>query len=86
MDGIHVSQVEVGPEAIDANGHASNVEFVRWMQDAAVQHSDATGCTAATREVGAMWMVRSHRIDYRRPAMRAGRTKAPGAVGTAVER
>jgi acyl-CoA thioester hydrolase len=59
----------VAPAAIDANGHANNVEYVRWMQDAAVAHSDAVGCTAATTAASAMWVVRSHRVEYRRPAM-----------------
>jgi acyl-CoA thioester hydrolase len=58
----------VGPSAIDANGHANNVEYVRWMQEAGVAHSDAVGCTAATRAARAMWFARSHHIEYRRPA------------------
>jgi acyl-CoA thioester hydrolase len=75
MESIHIYETEVGPEAIDANGHAGNVEFVRWMQDAAVNHSDVAGCTAATLQAGAMWVVRSHRIEYRRPAMLGDRVK-----------
>jgi acyl-CoA thioester hydrolase len=51
----------------------NNVEFVRWMQDAAVAHADARGLTAATREAGATWVVRSHRIEYLRPAMAGDR-------------
>lgn len=54
--------------AIDANGHVNNIEYVRWMQDAAIAHADAAGCSAATAAVGATWMARSHRIDYLRPA------------------
>jgi acyl-CoA thioester hydrolase len=65
---IHIHEITVGPEAIDANGHANNIEFVRWMQEAAVAHADAAGCTAATREAGATWVVRSHQIEYHRPA------------------
>jgi acyl-CoA thioester hydrolase len=63
----------VGPSAIDANGHANNVEFVRWMQDAAVAHADAAGCTAATVAAGGAWVVRSHRIEYLRPAFAGDR-------------
>ena len=59
--------------AIDANGHVNNVEFVRWMQEAAVAHADARGCTAATKSAGATWVVRSHRIDYSRPAFAGDR-------------
>lgn len=66
---VHVYRVEVSRSAIDANGHANNVEFIRWMQEAAVSHADAVGCTAATLGAGATWVVRSHHIDYSRPAM-----------------
>jgi acyl-CoA thioester hydrolase len=66
---IHVYPVEVGASAIDANGHANNVEFVRWMQEAAVSHADTVGCTAATLAVRATWVVRSHHIEYSKPAL-----------------
>ncbi|HSU68821.1 MAG TPA: acyl-CoA thioesterase [Tepidisphaeraceae bacterium] len=61
---IHRHPIEVPANAIDANGHVNNVEFVRWMQEAAVAHADAVGCTAATLAAGATWVVRSHRIEY----------------------
>jgi acyl-CoA thioester hydrolase len=64
----HAYDLLVAPSAIDANGHANNVEFVRWMQDAAVHHADARGLTEATRQAGATWVVRSHQIEYLRPA------------------
>jgi acyl-CoA thioester hydrolase len=65
--------ITVGPAAIDGNGHANNVEFVRWMQEAAVAHADAAGCTAATLAAGGAWVVRSHRIEYLRPAFAGDR-------------
>ena len=40
MERVHCYAVEVTPAAIDANGHANNIEFVRWMQEAAVSHAD----------------------------------------------
>jgi len=58
----------VAEEAIDELGHVNNVEYVRWMQDAATSHSDQVGCTAATRANGAVWVARSHQIEYLRPA------------------
>lgn len=70
---IHVYPVAVTASAIDANGHANNVEFVRWMQEAAVSHADAVGCTAATLAAGATWVVRSHQIEYARPALQGDR-------------
>lgn len=68
-------EFDVPPAAIDANGHVNNIEFVRWMQDAAVAHSDAVGCTAATTAAGATWVVRSHHIEYRRPAFAGERIR-----------
>jgi acyl-CoA thioester hydrolase len=59
----------VPAEAIDGNGHVNNLEYLRWMVAAAQAHSDAAGWTleryAATRS---SWVVRSHHIDYLRPA------------------
>src|SRR5215212_1114432 len=71
----HAYDLLVPPEAIDANGHANNVEFVRWMQDAAVHHADARGLSAATREAGATWVVRSHHVEYLRPAFAGDRLR-----------
>ncbi len=68
MSDIHTYSITVLPTAIDANGHASNIEYLRWFQEAAISHADATGCTAATIVLGASWVVRSHQITYLRPA------------------
>jgi acyl-CoA thioester hydrolase len=68
MHPFHRYTFAIPPEAIDRNGHVNNVEFVRWMQDAAVDHAQAVGCTAATKAAGCTWVVRSHAIDYLRPA------------------
>lgn len=64
----YIYEVEVASATIDVNGHVNNLEYVRWMQDAAVAHSDAVGCTRATLEGGFTWFVRSHHIEYLRPA------------------
>lgn len=68
MHPFHSYTFVVPDSAIDGNGHASNIEFVRWTQDAAVDHATAVGCTAATQAAGCTWVVRSHSIDYLRPA------------------
>jgi acyl-CoA thioester hydrolase len=65
---IHRVEIVVEPDAIDANAHVNNVEYVRWMQQAAIDHANAVGCTRATSEAGASWVVRSHHIEYLRPA------------------
>lgn len=58
---------------MDGNGHVNNVEYVKWMQDVAVMHSDSVGCTKATTEAGAAWVARSHWIEYLRPAFAGDR-------------
>ncbi len=63
----YLYEIRVLAAAMDDNGHANNVEYVRWMQEAALSHSDAAGCAAATQADGAAWVVRSHRIEYLRP-------------------
>lgn len=68
MKAAHEHAITVAQTALDENGHVNNVVYVQWMQDAAVAHADAAGCTRATRELGATWVARSHQIEYLRPA------------------
>ena len=68
MDAPHVFRLTVPASAIDANGHVNNVEYLRWMQNAAVDHAETSGCGQATREAGASWVVRSHHVEYVRPS------------------
>jgi len=59
---------------IDELGHAGNFHYVRWMQQAAVAHSDINGWPAARyRSIGAGWVVRSHQITYLKPAFEGDR-------------
>ena len=71
----HEYEFDVPPSAIDENGHVNNVEFVRWMQDAAVRHFAAAGGNALMESAGATWVVRSHRVEYLRPAQRGERIR-----------
>lgn len=60
----------VSPEEIDQLGHAGNIHYVRWMQDAAVAHSAALGWPLDRYlALGAGWVVRSHQVTYRRQAL-----------------
>ena len=68
MDPSFQFDMQVGEEVVDANRHVNNVAYVQWMQDAAIRHATATGCTEKTTALGAMWMVRTHRVEYLRPA------------------
>lgn len=65
---IYSYRLTVPLTAVDANNHANNVEYIRWMQDAAVGHSNEIGATAEAANQGGTWYVRSHHIDYFRPA------------------
>jgi acyl-CoA thioester hydrolase len=65
---VYKHNITVSEETIDAVGHVNNVQYVQWMQDAAVRHSNQTGCTRLTEDMGAAWVVRTHNIEYFRPA------------------
>ncbi len=65
---IYRHELHVPHWAIDANGHANNVEYVRWMQDAAIAHADSSGGTAAARAIWGTWFARNHFIEYLYPA------------------
>jgi acyl-CoA thioester hydrolase len=54
---------------IDDLDHAGNFHYVRWMQEAAIAHSTALGWSPEKYiEMGAGWVVRSHKITYLKPA------------------
>ena len=56
---------------VDELGHASNIGYLRWLQDAAVAHSKAMGLGYERYlELGGVFVVRRHEIDYLRPALR----------------
>jgi acyl-CoA thioester hydrolase len=62
---------------IDDLGHASNISYVRWIQDVALDHSRAVGLDlAAYQRLGAVFVVVRHEIDYVRPALRGDRLRA----------
>ena len=66
---FHKSLV-VGPESIDALGHVNNREYLRWMEEIAVEHSAAQGWPMeryfADRTA---WVAASHVLEYLRPAL-----------------
>jgi acyl-CoA thioester hydrolase len=63
----------VPASALDENGHVNNVQYVQWMQDAAVRHYESLGGVPLTMALGATWVVRSHVIEYLRPAFAGDR-------------
>ena len=65
--------------AIDALGHANNVEYVRWVQDVAGAHW-ASICPAELRDQ-IVWVVREHRIRYLQSAFVGETLRATTWVG-----
>ena len=55
---------------IDAMNHVNNLEYLRWTMRAASSHSRSVGWSADRfRAYGAGFIVRSHNIKYRLPAL-----------------
>lgn len=74
MPAVFEYQHTVTIDEIDPQGHVNNLEYLRWMQEAAIKHSAAQGWPADRyREIGAGWVVRSHSIEYLRPAFAGDR-------------
>ncbi len=69
MPEVHRKRITVGVDSIDAHGHVNNQEYLRWMQELAIEHSTALGWPFERYLAsGASWYVKSHFIDYLRPA------------------
>lgn len=70
LRGVFTHTFTIPDASIDANGHASNLEYLRWMQEVATAHSDAEGWTRARYvETRTTWVIRSHAIEYLRPTL-----------------
>ncbi len=68
---VFMLPLEVGEDDIDMLGHASNIAYLRWVQDVAVAHSAAVGLDMeGYSQLGAVFVVRRHEIDYLRPVVR----------------
>lgn len=71
VQALFVLATEVGEADIDMLGHASNIAYLRWVQDVAVAHSAAVGLDMeGYSQLGAVFVVRRHEIDYLRPVVR----------------
>ncbi|MDB4766580.1 acyl-CoA thioesterase [bacterium] len=61
---------EVVESDIDAMNHVNNLEYLRWTLRAAHAHSRFVGWSSDRfRDFGAGFIVRSHNIKYRLPAL-----------------
>jgi acyl-CoA thioester hydrolase len=66
---IYSKRFAVPSAAIDRQGHVNNLAYVAWMQDVAIEHSAAVGWPMDRYlTLGAGWVVRSHFVEYLRPA------------------
>ena len=87
MPEVHSKRITVGVDAIDAHRHVNNQEYLRWMQELAIEHSTALGWPFERYLAsGASWYVKSHFIDYLRPAQLGDTLLACTWVGAMTER
>lgn len=69
MPEIYEYRHTVVKDEIDVLDHANNVAYVEWLQAAAMAHSTAQGWPGQRyQDLGLGWVVRSHFIEYLRPA------------------
>jgi acyl-CoA thioester hydrolase len=74
MPKVFVKEFEAPASAIDMMGHVNNKEYVRWMEEVAIEHSTAQGWPMERYlQSGGAWYVRSHFIEYLRPVLLGGR-------------
>jgi len=59
--------VSVEPSDIDERGHVNNVVYLRWVQEVAAAHWEATVTPQERAEIA--WVVLRHEIDYHHPAL-----------------
>ena len=71
LSSVYTYLVQVTEADIDELGHANNVAYVRWLQDAAVAHSEVVGLGyAAYVRLGGVFVIRRQEVDYLRSALR----------------
>jgi acyl-CoA thioester hydrolase len=81
----HAFSIERVPRStdIDELEHVSNVVYLRWIQEVAIEHSRAVGYGGdAYHALGAVFVVRRHEIDYLAPAYAGERLRLTTWVDT----
>ena len=61
------TSLEVQPEQIDGLGHVNNIHYLQWVQDVAQAHWEVL--TKKIEKPLGIWVVRSHMITYKQPAL-----------------
>ena len=69
MNPIYQFDIHVTADVVDRNSHVNNVAYIQWLQDAAVGLRGPAVARRATTAVGAIWVVRTHHIEYLAPAL-----------------
>jgi len=65
MAAIGRIELVVPAAVIDLNGHVNNVQYLQWMQEAAMAHSAEMGWPQERyAEIDRTWIIRSHTIEY----------------------
>ena len=65
---IHKKEITIEDKHIDYNGHVNNVNFVQWMQDIAIDHSDVNVPADFYPSHNTTWFAVSHTINYKNQA------------------
>ena len=87
MPEVYSRRILVDADSIDIHEHVNNQEYLRWMQEIAIEHSSALGWPMERYlQAGASWYVKSHFIDYVRPALLGDTLLACTWVGGMNER
>ncbi len=67
---LFVMQRIVCQDDLDEMQHVNNLQYLRWSLQAAVAHSRHVGWPPERyRQLGSGWIVRSHKIVYKVPAL-----------------
>ena len=67
--GVFLQHITVDDSDVDELGHVSNVAYLRWVQNVARAHSvDAGYDVEQYKQLGVVFVVRRHELDYLRPA------------------
>lgn len=61
----HAYAVPVDPSDIDFMGHVNNASYLKWVQDAVIDHWRALAPADAV--AAHLWVALKHEITYRRP-------------------
>ena len=76
--------IKVLPSDIDQLGHVNNIVYLRWVQEAAIEHWRAFATAQQQEEI--VWVVVRHEIDYKRAARHGDTVIACTWVGKAGAR